>query len=674
MQKVILIILLLIIPALVSAQSKSEAERLWELADKAYKESRFYDAIHYYEKALGYYPKDSLEAGGLYDEIGLCYMQLGDHAKAIKYFEISINITKKFNKIDYLSDVYDHIGQAYTALENFEKAKFYLEESLKIRKKLNDSFRLAETYNNLGLLYWRMEQHGKALSNYEEALKLLTNNNDYEQEMGYVLSNIGMVYLNLGLYEKAEKYLTESLRIREKYKNPQDLTIIYNNLGGLYSEIGNYDKSIYYYSRASEVSKKMGLLEDYGLNLMNLAAIYHSAGKYKEALKFYMESLKLFESINSIAYIVRNIENIAHIYLDLKDYKSAKFYFDKADKESFKISKRFDLGIIEFYIAIKDYSKALEILQKAPDDSIQSSLYKTQLYTQFGIVYLNTGNYINATESFLKAVNLAEEIRKKATERQNIFKSVIYKGLIRPYKGLVSALAEAYFKNYNYLPNFKNYGNTSASSAFYFSELTKARTLLEAMAGARKKIESPEIPQDLKEAENRILQELSYIDGRWEEAMKKGEQAVKELQARREGIKKQLDELIEVLRKSYPRYAALNYPLPVKAEDLPLRESEVLLEYAITDEATYLFIVRKGGVKRIVKIPLNKDILEETVKSFIEPMNLKKPEGFSIREAKRLYDILLSEALKDVRENEKIIIVPDGILGLLPFEALVIKE
>ncbi|MDW7998307.1 MAG: tetratricopeptide repeat protein, partial [Thermodesulfovibrio sp.] len=546
MQKVILIILLLIIPALVSAQSKSEAERLWELADKAYKESRFYDAIHYYEKALGYYPKDSLEAGGLYDEIGLCYMQLGDHAKAIKYFEISINITKKFNKIDYLSDVYDHIGQAYTALENFEKAKFYLEESLKIRKKLNDSFRLAETYNNLGLLYWRMEQHGKALSNYEEALKLLTNNNDYEQEMGYVLSNIGMVYLNLGLYEKAEKYLTESLRIREKYKNPQDLTIIYNNLGGLYSEIGNYDKSIYYYSRASEVSKKMGLLEDYGLNLMNLAAIYHSAGKYKEALKFYMESLKLFESINSIAYIVRNIENIAHIYLDLKDYKSAKFYFDKADKESFKISKRFDLGIIEFYIAIKDYSKALEILQKAPDDSIQSSLYKTQLYTQFGIVYLNTGNYINATESFLKAVNLAEEIRKKATERQNIFKSVIYKGLIRPYKGLVSALAEAYFKNYNYLPNFKNYGNTSASAAFYFSELTKARTLLEAMAGARKKIESPEIPQDLKEAENRILQELSYIDGRWEEAMKKGEQAVKELQARREGIKKQLDELIEV--------------------------------------------------------------------------------------------------------------------------------
>ncbi|MDW7973026.1 MAG: CHAT domain-containing protein, partial [Thermodesulfovibrio sp.] len=130
----------------------------------------------------------------------------------------------------------------------------------------------------------------------------------------------------------------------------------------------------------------------------------------------------------------------------------------------------------------------------------------------------------------------------------------------------------------------------------------------------------------------------------------------------------------EVLRKSYPRYAALNYPLPVKAEDLPLRESEVLLEYAITDEATYLFILRKGGVKKIVKIPLNKDILEETVKSFIEPMNLKKPDKFSIKEAKRLYEILLSEALKDVRENEKIIIVPDGILGLLPFEALVIKE
>ena len=34
----------------------------------------------------------------------------------------------------------------------------------------------------------------------------------------------------------------------------------------------------------------------------------------------------------------------------------------------------------------------------------------------------------------------------------------------------------------------------------------------------------------------------------------------------------------------------------------------------------------------------------------------------------------MDEALKDVQSDKNIIIVPDGILGLLPFEALVIKE
>jgi len=69
--------------------------------------------------------------------------------------------------------------------------------------------------------------------------------------------------------------------------------------------------------------------------------------------------------------------------------------------------------------------------------------------------------------------------------------------------------------------------------------------------------------------------------------------------------------LINELRQKYPRYAALNYPAPVKAEELPLKSDEVLLEYTVTDDATYLFVVRKGGVKRVIEIPLGKEELEE---------------------------------------------------------------
>ncbi|MBU1627581.1 CHAT domain-containing protein, partial [bacterium] len=132
--------------------------------------------------------------------------------------------------------------------------------------------------------------------------------------------------------------------------------------------------------------------------------------------------------------------------------------------------------------------------------------------------------------------------------------------------------------------------------------------------------------------------------------------------------------LIKEIRGKYPIYASLHYPKPVLAENLPLKEKEVLLEYALADDASYLFLVRKGGVQKLIKIPYGIEALEARVKRFIKPINPDHYKEFSIKEAKWFYDTLLAESLKDIKEDENIIIVPDGILGLLPFEALVIKE
>src|SRR3989338_10404442 len=77
-------------------------------------------------------------------------------------------------------------------------------------------------------------------------------------------------------------------------------------------------------------------------------------------------------------------------------------------------------------------------------------------------------------------------------------------------------------------------------------------------------------------------------------------------------------------------------------------------------------------------------------------MNTKQIERFSVEKAKELYEILLAEAMKEITpspqsppikggevassqgkgnfSDKKIIIVPDGILGLLPFESLVIPD
>ena len=108
--------------------------------------------------------------------------------------------------------------------------------------------------------------------------------------------------------------------------------------------------------------------------------------------------------------------------------------------------------------------------------------------------------------------------------------------------------------------------------------------------------------------------------------------------------------------------------------ELSLKENEVLIEFALTGDEGYVFVIRKGGVNRIHRINIHREALEEKVKSFMEPLNTGKPSEFSIKASKELYEILLSQAMKDVKDTERLIIVPDGILGFLPFEALITKE
>ena len=367
------------------------------------------------------------------------------------------------------------------------------------------------------------------------------------------------------------------------------------------------------------------------------------------------------------------MNNIGLIYLALEDYKKAEKLFIEAEREEAKTSIwRGNIGLVEVYLATDRYEDSIKLLKRMTPQWNDTDPYRFQYHSLHGLTLKGMGMLKKASYEFLKAVNIIEEMRQKVKGEKSQFLGAGER--IRSYKGLFSTLSERAIKEKDKDKKFSVYGKNLASAAFYFSEMTKARTLLEAMAESAKKSRSVKIPQYLKEKELSLLNQLAATDRQWEDAYKKGEDALNRLKRRKRILTDELDNLIKELRQKHPRYAALHYPKPVPPEDLPLKEDEVLLEYAIGEDAGYLFVVRKGGVKRLVKIPVTKKRLEEKIKSFIEPMNTKEYEKFSVKEANALYDLLLSEAAKDVHENEKIIIVPDGILGLLPFEALVIKE
>ena len=83
-------------------------------------------------------------------------------------------------------------------------------------------------------------------------------------------------------------------------------------------------------------------------------------------------------------------------------------------------------------------------------------------------------------------------------------------------------------------------------------------------------------------------------------------------------------------------------------------------------------MVRRDGVQYLYPLPLGRKALEARVREFLEPLLAWQDRKSSrCKKDEELYDLLLAKPLATISPNEQMIIVPDGILGLLPFEALV---
>ncbi len=128
----------------------------------------------------------------------------------------------------------------------------------------------------------------------------------------------------------------------------------------------------------------------------------------------------------------------------------------------------------------------------------------------------------------------------------------------------------------------------------------------------------------------------------------------------------------EAIKARYLLSSLFNYPLPLSAQDLLLGRNETLLEYAITEKATYIFVVDSKGV-RILKADIKESELKDIVSQLEKWIESFKAGGLFEVTAKRAYDLLLSEALKDIPPDQYIIVVPDSFLGLFPFEALAME-
>lgn len=139
---------------------------------------------------------------------------------------------------------------------------------------------------------------------YDQALNLFKSIDTTDQEaiqtipIDALFHNIGVCYMYLGNYEKAEKYLLIAIQKILEIKNNSALIASYMDLAIVYYEQYLDEKAIVYFEKAYELSKNYGSIEVKMKAAENMAVAEENRKRYDQALVYRKEYEDWRDSLN----------------------------------------------------------------------------------------------------------------------------------------------------------------------------------------------------------------------------------------------------------------------------------------------------------------------------------------------------------------------------------------
>lgn len=298
----------------------------------------------------------------------------------------------------------------------------------------------------------RSKDPHSALKSGEEALKIgrATDNKNLQARS---LNLMGVVYRNLGNYDKSINVYRNALRLAEEVKDSIQIAYSFNNIGGIYRLEGNNALALEYIIKALDVFEKLGNKEGMSFCTINIGLIYRRQGNYIKALEYLNYTLRLREEIKDRPGRALAMNLIAEVHFDIGEMNAALKYYYEVEKEYEAVDDKKGLaatwgGIAGVFYEQKDFSKALEYRQKSLELSIKINYLEGQVHNHInlGLIYAQLENFKQADIEFAEALKIANSMKEIYVQIDT------YKNFAK-YNELKNDFKEAlhYFKKYTSL-------------------------------------------------------------------------------------------------------------------------------------------------------------------------------------------------------------------------------
>jgi CHAT domain-containing protein len=218
-------------------------------------------------------------------------------------------------------------------------------------------------------------------------------------------------------------------------------------------------------------------------------------------------------------------------------------------------------------------------------------------------------------------------------------------------------------------------------AAFELAEQSKSLLLREAMQKATAERQA-DLPPEVLQREGQLQRAVAEYEGRWFR-LQSGEGDLGVLAEIEEALLRHRQAYaawIDSLEQNYPDYYQRKYDLEVATlaevqQDL-LQPGQALVEYFTGSSLSCAFVVTQDQLE-VIPLDASYPLMEQvsTWRSAIEGFQFSSADRQALCQVYRqvgyeLYEVLISPLEAQLELPEQLIIVPGGVLGLLPFDAL----
>lgn len=513
----------------------------------------------------------------------------------------------------------------------------------------------------------------KAIKSYEKAWYLYQKNklSNYDITES-CLQPLGNLYTQMGDYDNAENTIKQYYFIAHVEKNQQQKYAAILNLSNVYQNTGRIVEAIHLLEKTLQTEKLSTIQKGNLWN--NLGTNYFIQNQFSLAKKSFQSSILLLKNDSSQTKTLSNAyRNLAKMEVKEKHFELAKEWMEQSrdlffENPSFEPRKQaqlyYDMALIDFQSAHFEESQinlkaAFAVL--IPNYAVTKSV-------------LPKKNTLYAETVLLDALDLQAELfltqnlPKKALESYQLAFHI---------EDLFQAMLV--YENSKIITQIRNRNRTEKCLEIYHSLFQKEKKInyLEAAFLLAEQTKSAVLKQSLLDLKHQSREEKLIVEQlqNWTTFIVKEQQKLDDADISKinKAIQKQ-NELMLLLKSKTTKKSKSSKEFDIAELHSKLeKDKAILVEYFAGRKHLYVFTIEKKTIQlRVIAEQFSENSVIRNFLSFFKDANaiVENPTAFN-HQANIVFQHL---QLPKSKSSKNLIVIPDGILNFLPFEALITKK